>query len=44
MSKSIRSLNLSKRVIELLEKKAKQDDRSVSWVANKILSEVLEGK
>ena len=30
MKKIIRSLNLTKKVIEALEKKAKEDDRSVS--------------
>lgn len=42
MKKIIKSLNLSEEVIKALEKKAKQDERSVSWLANSILAKELQ--
>ena len=42
MKKIIKSLNLTEKVIKALEKKAKEDDRSVSWLANKILERELQ--
>ena len=42
--KVIKTINIDKALIEKIEKIAKEKDRSVSYVINKLLKEALNGQ
>jgi predicted DNA-binding ribbon-helix-helix protein len=42
MIKVVKSFSLEPKVFKALEQKAKQQDRSVSWLVNEILKKELE--
>ena len=42
MKKLVKSFNLTEKVIKALEKKAKDEDRSISWLVNHILDKELK--
>lgn len=42
MKNKVKAFYLTDKVIKALEKKSKEDDRSMSWMVNKILEKELQ--